>query len=619
MGNGYGKLKTEGKNITIRVVSIVIIVISFILFFYNFIFGLPALNDLTQIKATQGQATIGEYNYESSPPILLEGEWEYYPGVFLQGDQITQATLKNTGYINIPIIDSNDDITSATYKVSANMANLAEDMVLFIPNTYDEVNLYVNGTKQPKTKIQQNWMSFGLMQASFSLTNLQEGKQEIVISTITKNGDYPLFTKKVLISTYDNILTYNVLNIINSLFILGIIIIILINGAIFMIIKPNHKLITLINLFDTFLIFRIILGLADISSLLPNPITNYVISQHLALELQIIVLMVAGIFGMLLSKYLFDEDGKTPKAVINTFCLAYGALAVFIPLNLHSLDSVGIYLMVGVCVASFGVVFVQAKSYLKKEMSMYRMFQVVKTVYIGIVIVFDILSLTTKTSFLSFTYLYIIFFLCHIFVRLYDNNLGYREAEFLNKNLEQTVKERTLELSKANAILSELSVKDALTGAYNRLYFENIMEEELEKCSTQHPMYVCMFDLDYFKQINDKYGHDAGDEQLIQIVKNTREVVGDKGLLARIGGEEFVVIYVGIPQEEAYKYTENLRVKFEGEAAKTDKFTTASFGLIKNTEKRSVSQVMKQADIYLYKAKNNGRNKIETNINEELQ
>ncbi len=186
----------------------------------------------------------------------------------------------------------------------------------------------------------------------------------------------------------------------------------------------------------------------------------------------------------------------------------------------------------------------------------------------------------------------------------------------LNTELEQRVAERTSELAALNHKLQELSTTDQLTQLKNRRYLETAMETEWLRCLRfQHPLSLLILDVDHFKQVNDRYGHSAGDlclkrvaDQLLQCVRFPSDTV------ARYGGEEFCMILPETDAAGAYTVAERIRRKLVelkiATAAETFS-VTASIGLcsVVPSAATSLEKVVNAADAALYQSKQNGRNR----------
>ena len=161
-----------------------------------------------------------------------------------------------------------------------------------------------------------------------------------------------------------------------------------------------------------------------------------------------------------------------------------------------------------------------------------------------------------------------------------------------------------------------LADTDMLTNLNNRRAFFNLGKQILyqaERNST--PVALIMFDLDYFKQINDQYGHAAGDETLIAIARIAEEQVRASDVLARIGGEEFAVLMPQATLDQALILAERLNKAFLANQITKENYSfscTASFGVSAlNAQVVTLDALIADADKALYTAKNNGRNQVQ--------
>lgn len=180
-----------------------------------------------------------------------------------------------------------------------------------------------------------------------------------------------------------------------------------------------------------------------------------------------------------------------------------------------------------------------------------------------------------------------------------------KRVQHLQKNLKVVKKELTAAHSASRT--------DHLTGAFNRKAFD----EEIRKHykffeATSSSSCLAILDIDFFKKINDSYGHDIGDYVLKEFVRILQEVFTDEGLfIARTGGEEFAVIFPEWGSEKAYKKIEEAHAKIRKEVFihedKQIKFTVSA-GLATLNSQDSIDTWIKKADSALYFAKQNGRN-----------
>ena len=186
----------------------------------------------------------------------------------------------------------------------------------------------------------------------------------------------------------------------------------------------------------------------------------------------------------------------------------------------------------------------------------------------------------------------------------------------------------TFLLEKYNLTIS--STLDKLTGVYNRKHFEEALLFLLDNARLEKTEFaVIMFDIDDFKGVNDKYGHQTGDEVLVKLTTEVNKCIGKNDIIGRYGGEEFILLLPDINREKAVSMAEKIRTNVEEAKILGDKRkVTISIGIAMNSHEALNSQeIIERADQALYKAKNEGKNrcvlweeeyKISSNTNNEL-
>lgn len=192
----------------------------------------------------------------------------------------------------------------------------------------------------------------------------------------------------------------------------------------------------------------------------------------------------------------------------------------------------------------------------------------------------------------------------------------------MNRELEAKIHERTHELADANARLAQLALTDGLTGLYNHRHFHERLALEVARSQRSGlPLSLVMLDVDRFKQLNDAYGHPAGDEVLRQLARVLTETRRANDLVARYGGEEFAVILVDTARVTAGKVAERIRERiaehdFSDAAAIAGKGTTrlavtVSLGVATFPDDGAdTGALVRAADSALYAAKRAGRDRI---------
>jgi two-component system, cell cycle response regulator len=165
--------------------------------------------------------------------------------------------------------------------------------------------------------------------------------------------------------------------------------------------------------------------------------------------------------------------------------------------------------------------------------------------------------------------------------------------------------------------LQESAFKESLTGLYNRKFLDEHLKKLLPQIDRENKkMAILMLDMDHFKAVNDEYGHDIGDFALKELARVLTENIRESDVVIRFGGEEFIVILVGITSsEEALRVAEKLRLKVGENEIKVYENTTIrktiSIGMAMYPDNsNSIDSIFKYADIALYEAKRKGRNRV---------
>lgn len=164
--------------------------------------------------------------------------------------------------------------------------------------------------------------------------------------------------------------------------------------------------------------------------------------------------------------------------------------------------------------------------------------------------------------------------------------------------------------------LSDLAEQDALTGLYNRLSLDRIAEREMQRTlESGVPFSIVLLDLDHFKDINDRFGHQAGDRVLCHAAGLIEGVIRDSDFAFRYGGEEFMVLLPGADTGRAEEVAERLRSQMGRGDFRIDGHQVdlrASFGVVEcRPERASWAECVMLADRALYRAKRGGRNRVE--------
>lgn len=199
--------------------------------------------------------------------------------------------------------------------------------------------------------------------------------------------------------------------------------------------------------------------------------------------------------------------------------------------------------------------------------------------------------------------------------------VSYIQERIREQYMEQLLQEKN-ELTLLNEKVIRLSITDKLTGLYNRGYLDQHLEKEFKRSiRTETPLAIAICDIDHFKRVNDRYGHQAGDKVLAEFSNMlTGSLRKDVDWVARYGGEEFLIVLPGINTVTAVNVVERIRHNVAGRLFKYDRThirITASFGVAVLDHRCSsvpanYEMLIQQADHLLYTAKEKGRNQVVT-------
>ncbi|MEW6109861.1 MAG: diguanylate cyclase [Nitrospirota bacterium] len=208
----------------------------------------------------------------------------------------------------------------------------------------------------------------------------------------------------------------------------------------------------------------------------------------------------------------------------------------------------------------------------------------------------------------------------------------YNELE-LNARIYASLRTKALqdELRMKNRQLEELlykveymAITDALTGLYNRRRFHDVLLKEFERAKRYStPFSVVMMDIDHFKRINDNYGHMVGDMVLREVAGLIKKNIREIDTAARYGGEEYMVILPNTDKKDAFIVAERMRANIENNKFSDieNNIITVSIGISGMADKDiyNEDELVRCADLALYRAKQNGRNRIEISEGEDLE
>ncbi len=220
----------------------------------------------------------------------------------------------------------------------------------------------------------------------------------------------------------------------------------------------------------------------------------------------------------------------------------------------------------------------------------------------------SVMQLTSESGMSAVTELVIVFAFGLVLV------FGPALYQFERTIFENLMTDKNDELTRALAQIKDMAVRDELTGVYNRRHVMEMLGQQKGMAErSSYAFSICYVDLDYFKKVNDRFGHATGDEVLKNFARVAEEILREVDCVARIGGEEFVLVMSGTNQHDAVTGAQRI-----ADALKDMHVTrnepryriTASVGITQYRAGDTVERMLERADSALYEAKRTGRNKI---------
>lgn len=177
----------------------------------------------------------------------------------------------------------------------------------------------------------------------------------------------------------------------------------------------------------------------------------------------------------------------------------------------------------------------------------------------------------------------------------------------------QEINDKNKELKQLNQQLKHQAESDFLTGCLNRRHFDKTLRELIASPERVQTLQLALYDIDYFKRVNDTYGHDIGDRALQHVCNFMRQHIDDTVILSRIGGEEFTLIFINRTLDSVHEQLEQIRLELAitplvEESLNEPVPLTISIGLTQLLPDDNASKLLQRADHAMYHAKQQGRN-----------
>lgn len=549
-----------------------------------------AFNDKS-VNAVKGTVNLNGYDFEKSGNIKIKGQLEFYNNKLLTPDDLKLETPRK--YLTILKSLKSQLNGKDTGYMTLHLKIFAADGVTYgirIQEVLSASKVWVNGILQEQ--VGKVGTSYEDEKAIYLPTYLYFTPKNGVVDVVIQTSNYRTFfasLKPIEFGLKDKIMNTSMLNLSLDLMIVGALFII---ETLFLLLRKNLKngrvcvyfwiICFLIQIRCLFFNERIMVHL------FPN-MPFEVLSKTAALTYYTVVLIY-----VLFLKDIFLNFPKITVKVTMFFCTVFSGICIITNNTFYDRLTFLSELILGTIL--FLILVFLIKSVRTKEKNSDMMFWAF--IFLIVTIINDVL---VNNGVLNNRYGAQIGMFNFIFLQTYVIIIKYSE---------EIIESEKIKLE--NKIIYEKSIRDNLTNLYNRNYIEDILENSMRRYISEGEIFtVLMFDIDYFKAINDTYGHLQGDYVLSTVSNLIVRSVRETDYVGRYGGEEFIVILINTKQKEASEVAERIRKNISDFSWENGIKVTISGGLYENhTDVKR--ECIKNADDMLYKAKKNGRNQIVT-------
>lgn len=594
--------------------------------------------DVESAKWKNGEVIIDRI--DNNRAIALDGEWEFYWNQLIDPPKFDEMKEKDMDYLKVPQLWSGKsykgvslrETGAATYRlhlqIDNNQSKENQEIAIKMPFVYSAYKLWLNGEL-----ISVNG-EIGLSRLEESpkrrpaviVISPRSGMNELVLQISNHHFYRGGISKSILLGNTDYLLSIREKQIVLDIFMAGSF---FISGILFLLLYLNRKKEKAILYFSSICFIFLLRTLTTNEVYLAQVFKdfNWGVGNRIEAGFAYIGIPIMFLFlGELYKEYFPVKYTKLWRL----FAIIMLPLIIILPHRVY--DSIMIYVNGIQVTYALYLFYILIKNYNRFLPDFYILLTGKIIVFAlaihDIVIIYGALDSSLKMQIGMYIYVFSLGYtlILHLYREfgkveslVIQNESMVKEISEMNLHLEKQVQKRTEELETINKRLYELSMLDGLTRVPNRLKFNDILEEYW-KLATEKGMElsVLFFDIDFFKNYNDNYGHIKGDEALKDIANALykRVNIDEDAFMARYGGEEFVVLYLDKDSKETFEIAEELRLlvkelSIPHEFSPIADTVTISVGAISTIPdpKDKASKILNQADQALYKAKQEGRNR----------
>lgn len=544
---------------------------------------------IANLKAHKGILNLNQWSFEKQGIVNLDGQWEIYDNKLLEPKELSGE--KPDGYFNIPGSLKQELNGRTTGYMTLRLKIYAKDEIVYglrISRLLSASKVWVNGILQGQAgKVGTSFQDEqAIYLPVYSYFPAESGLIDIVIEVSNFRDVFPVI-KSMEFGTKTQIMNRFLLSVFIDSIIIGALLIIQLLFLSLYKRRRENKAFLYFAILCLFIQLRcLFLNERIIVHVFPN-MPYELLSKTAALTYYLWIPVY-----VIFLKEQFISLSKKIILVSSTFGVAFGIIClitnnVFYDRLAFSGEAILFIILLMI------LRFLSEKVRLKEKNALISLIAYI----ILIVTAFNDILVSNGMSYGKYLFQIGMF----MFAVLETYILSVKYSDEINKSQELEAK---------NRIIYEKSIRDSLTGVYNRNYIEKILDDMMDNYLNNNKKFtVIMFDIDHFKSVNDSYGHLYGDKVIIKVAELIKENLRYMDYVGRYGGEEFIVILSNTDVKKAFEIADNIRHSIEDFVWEHKSKITVSGGVYENISDKK-TEVIENADKLLYLAKARGRNQV---------
>ncbi|KDR96730.1 diguanylate cyclase (GGDEF) domain-containing protein [Peptoclostridium litorale DSM 5388] len=581
------------------------------------------MSDGNKPVVKNGQADLSSWDFDEKGGVRLSGEWEFYWEKLLYSDDFKiKPSHTRVSYIDVPSIWNGHVVNGknvggegfATYIASIKLPEGMETVYLKAYDMSSAYRIYADGTligKNGDVSADRD-MAHPEFNPQIVKFNRENEWVEIIVQVSNYSHYKGGFWESIIIGNEKSVEAMNGKSLMANFFVMGFIVSMAIYHMVIASLIRKEKAFLFFSVFCILMSIRIfITGERCIVDLFEN--TNWETLQKIE---YLSFYMMLPVFIRFID-YLFEC--KFSRAFLKTvyaFSFIFSIIVLVFPAKAYTRTLSAYHVLIIIS----GIYVIRAiVSAVRDNINGAQEFSVGFFGFFAAVLV-EIVSVQKVLGYQGTLFWGMIFFILMISIAISKQfSAAVIDTEKLaleKEKMVEKVNELNEKLKRRNSDLVNRVTRDGLSGLYNHRHIHEKLAEKAIKANMYGScLSIGMFDIDRFKDVNDNYGHQFGDKVIVEVARILSENTRNSDAVGRYGGEEFIVIFDGADENVSFEVSERLRIEVEKQIVKNlGVRVTISGGVTELENEECPTNAIRRADELLYRAKRNGRNRIERSM-----